>query len=95
MREISKEYSQLISNFGHLWISIFCFTHVVEIKKKNDAPVVVQHYKTLGHVQKYFKEGVERLPSDGAGEYIGVQVSEHTGTTPNNSQPKSFVERVN
>ncbi len=41
------------------------FTHVAGIQSKSDASVAAKQYKEIGHVQKYFKEGVKRLHSDG------------------------------
>lgn len=54
-----------------------------------------EQYKELSHVKKYFPKGVERLHSDGGGEYSKVEVSEHSETTPDTPQHNPFSERFN
>ena len=71
------------------------FTHVIGLRKKSDTVAATEEYKKQSHVTKYFKKGVERLHSDGGGEYEGVSVPEHTTTTPHTPQHNPFAERVN
>lgn len=44
-------------------------------------------------MKKYFKNGVERLHTDGGGEYKNVEVNEHSDTTPHTPQHNPFSER--
>lgn len=46
-------------------------------------------------MKKHFDHGVQRLHSDGGGEYDGAQISEHSTTTPDAPQHNPFAERVN
>lgn len=71
------------------------FTHVVGIQKKSDAVEASEDYKELSHVKKYFPKGVERIHSDGGGEYKNVDVNEHSETTPHTPQHNPFSERYN
>lgn len=41
------------------------YTHVVGIKEKGHTGNVVEQYKKFDHVGKYFKNGLERLHTDG------------------------------
>lgn len=49
----------------------------------------------MEHVQKYFRKGVQRLHTDGAGEYRVTDVPSHTDITPETLQLNPFVERCN
>eukprot|EP00171_Calliarthron_tuberculosum_P004499 IDg4499t1 len=54
------------------------FSHVTGLKLKSDALDAVKAYNQLENVTKYFKKGLQRLHTDGGGEYTGVATSEHT-----------------
>lgn len=46
-------------------------------------------------VQKYYKNGVEHLHSDGGDEYKNVLVNYYSETTPDTPQHNPFAERTN
>lgn len=62
--------------------------------EKSDTLRVTEAYKETALVKKYLHNGVERLHSDGGMEYEGVDVSEHSTTTPGTPQHNPFAERV-
>lgn len=68
---------------------------MVGIKEKVHIANLVEEYKKLGHVEKYFKNGVERLHTYGGSENEAIVVNSHTQTTPDMPQHSPFIERVN
>ena len=71
------------------------FTHAAGLRSKSDAVEATESYKVLEHVKKYFPKGVERLHTDGGGEYENADVNEHSETTPHTPQHNPFAERFN
>lgn len=71
------------------------YTHVAAIKIKGETRIFVKENKKLIHVQKYFKNGVERLHTDGGGAYKLVDAVLHTETTPDTTQHNPYAERIN
>eukprot|EP00171_Calliarthron_tuberculosum_P022539 IDg22539t1 len=71
------------------------FSHVAGLKTKSDTFDAIEQYKTLSHVTKYYPNGVQRLHTDGGGEYSGTTVQEHTTTTPHTPEHNPFSERYN
>lgn len=72
------------------------YSHVVGLQSKDEAVQAIEEYKQLGHVKKYFKNGiVERLHTDGGREFSTADVAEHSITTPHTPQHNPFSERLN
>lgn len=71
------------------------FTHVTAIKRKSNTNSAFEQYKKETHVLKYFKNGADRLHSDGGGEYENSE-NEHPSTnTPYTPEHNLFTERTN
>lgn len=58
------------------------FSHVAGIRKKSDVAELYEEYKALSHVKKFFPRRIERLHSDGGGEYENLKAEEATKSTP-------------
>lgn len=71
------------------------FAHVAGLNSKAYAVYATKSYKDLKHVQKYFQKEVERLHTDGRGEFENMNVHEHSETTPYTPQQNAFAERLN
>ena len=71
------------------------FVHVMGLEAKSEVAESFELYKKCGFVKKYFPRGVQRLHSDGGGEYLKVNVPESSMTTPATPQHNPFAERVN
>lgn len=56
---------------------------------------MVDQYKTVAHVQKYFKNRVESLNTNGGGEYVNVYVNLHTQTAADTPQHNLPPYRIN
>lgn len=84
----SKYFCNFVDQFSR-------FTHVAGIKSKNQTAELFESYKNISFVKKYFRNGVERLHTDGGTEYNLVNVDLHSVTTPHNPQPNPFSERIN
>eukprot|EP00171_Calliarthron_tuberculosum_P001098 IDg1098t1 len=71
------------------------FTHMAGIRSKDQTARAVEDYKELTHVKRYFKNGIERLHSDGGLEYSNINVPKHTRTTPYTPEHNPFSEKMN
>eukprot|EP00171_Calliarthron_tuberculosum_P004578 IDg4578t1 len=71
------------------------FSYVTGLCNKSDVLEATESYKQLEHVQKYFKKGIERVHTDGGGEYSGINIAGHSTTTPHTPQHNPFSERLN
>ena len=69
--------------------------HVTGVSTKAEAATVVERYKSDPLVVKHFRKGVERLHTDGGGEYENVDVIDPTKTTPHTPEHNPFSERIN
>lgn len=71
------------------------FTHVMGLTAKSEVEEAYELYSRTPIVEKYFKQGIERLHSDGGGEYQPMSNENSTLTTPDTPQHNPFAERVN
>ena len=67
---------------------------VAAVKHKSDAEDAVEEYKRNSYVLKHFPKGVQRIHSDGGGEYFNINLSDPTTTTPYTPQHNPFEERI-
>ena len=70
-------------------------THVTGLPEKHKAAEAFELYKEDRLVRKYFPKGVERLHTDGGGEYERVSAVDASKTAPNTPQHNPFSERIN
>lgn len=56
---------------------------------------LLEPYKGLWNVCKYFKKGVERLQSDGVVEYVNMKIDLHFETTLDAPLHNQFPDRFN
>ena len=71
------------------------FIHVATLRRKSEVEYAFEKYKKEPFVLKHFPRGVQRLHSDGGGEYENVEVSEPSNTAPYTPQHNPFAERIN
>lgn len=69
--------------------------HVARIRTKADTNALYDPYKQLAHVKKYYKKGVQRLHTDGGGEYANIEDTDLTETCPHTPQHNPYSKRVN
>ena len=71
------------------------YTHVMGLTAKSEASEAFDMYQQSFHVKKYYPKGIERLHSDGGGEYANTSANDASNTTPETPQHNPFAERIN
>lgn len=71
------------------------FTQAFGLSTKANAPAALEIFKNSGVVRRYFQNGIQRLHTDGGGEYERMEVEEATTTTADTPQHNPFAERIN